>query len=153
MTSAGSLALKAISPILPYLHHLPTPCLTLPHSAILHYSKTKSLSPWGFYKSSSTHVDPAHPTLVLLGPLITFLYVLGLATRNVSQVDRVWTFLPVLFSASFALFPWLNARGEALYGHNKARLGLMLALQVSRRCFFGCELIISRGFVDDSLNV
>ncbi|KAL0954678.1 hypothetical protein HGRIS_003627 [Hohenbuehelia grisea] len=32
-------------------------------------------------------------------------YILSILTGNVSQVDRVWTFLPVIYSAYFALLP------------------------------------------------
>jgi len=33
-------------------------------------------------------------------------YVLSLVTGNVSQVDRLWTYLPVTYSAYYALLPW-----------------------------------------------
>jgi hypothetical protein len=44
----------------------------------------------------------------------------------------MWTFLPVLYSAYFALFPLFNDNGAA-YRHNLPRLSLMLGLQVSFR--------------------
>jgi hypothetical protein len=132
---AASLVMTVLKPVLPYLHHLPTPCLTVPHSLFLHYTATSTYSPWSLYKSTASHLDPAHPTSLILGPIIAFLYLVGLVTRNVSQVDRVWTFLPVLFSASFALFPVLNQRGAEMYGHNLPRLALMLGLQVGECSF------------------
>ena len=32
-------------------------------------------------------------------------FVLGVVTGNVSQVDRVWTFLPTIYTAYYALLP------------------------------------------------
>lgn len=32
-------------------------------------------------------------------------YILSIITKNVSQVDRVWTFLPTIYTAYFALLP------------------------------------------------
>ena len=32
-------------------------------------------------------------------------FVLGVVTGNVSQVDRVWTFLPTIYAAYYALLP------------------------------------------------
>lgn len=33
-------------------------------------------------------------------------YVLSIITGNVSQVDRLWTFLPVIYTAYYAFLPW-----------------------------------------------
>ena len=32
-------------------------------------------------------------------------YVVSVITGNVSQVDRIWTFMPTIYTAYFALFP------------------------------------------------
>lgn len=32
-------------------------------------------------------------------------YILSVATGNVSQVDRIWTFMPLIYTAYFALLP------------------------------------------------
>ncbi|KAG6373315.1 hypothetical protein JVT61DRAFT_6456 [Boletus reticuloceps] len=44
------------------------------------------------------------PIQLCLGATLTT-YVLSLVTGNVSQVDRVWTFLPMLYTAYYALLP------------------------------------------------
>ncbi|KAF8428859.1 hypothetical protein L210DRAFT_3488703 [Boletus edulis BED1] len=44
------------------------------------------------------------PIQLCLGAALTT-YVLSLVTGNVSQVDRVWTFLPTLYTAYYALLP------------------------------------------------
>src|SRR6266852_8392793 len=43
-------------------------------------------------------------------------YILSLITGNVSQVDRVWTLLPTIYTAYWALLP-LWPRGSASWGY------------------------------------
>ncbi|KAH8118124.1 DUF1295-domain-containing protein [Phellopilus nigrolimitatus] len=70
-------------------------------------------------------------------------YALSIITNNVSQVDRVWTFLPVMYSAYYALLPFwpsesplplfpFSPKGlsRALVNEGNPRTCLMLALQV-----------------------
>lgn len=43
-------------------------------------------------------------------------FILGVATGNVSQVDRVWTFLPTIYAAYYALLPlWPSKSPLPLY--------------------------------------
>lgn len=43
-------------------------------------------------------------------------WILSLITGNVSQVDRVWTFMPTIYTAYWALLPlWLNANKSLGY--------------------------------------
>lgn len=71
-------------------------------------------------------------------------YVLSLLTGNVSQVDRVWTFLPTIYTAYYALLPlWPRTSQtfllpytpetvhESFVGSFSPRALLMLALVVS----------------------
>lgn len=75
-------------------------------------------------------------------------YVLSILTGNVSQVDRVWTLLPTIYTAYFALLPlWprtslflLPCTPETIHdsfvGSFSSRALLMLALVVSRPSFY-----------------
>ena len=71
-------------------------------------------------------------------------YVLSVITGNVSQVDRLWTFLPTMYTAYFALLPvWPRtsqifllpytpeAVHESFVGTFSPRALLMFALVVS----------------------
>ena len=70
-------------------------------------------------------------------------YILSLLTGNVSQVDRLWTFLPVIYSAYYALLPWWPFESplplfpyspkeldRTLLNEGNPRAQLMLALQL-----------------------
>ena len=70
-------------------------------------------------------------------------YVLSLITGNASQVDRVWTFLPVIYTAYYALLPFWPYKillplfptipkdlDRTLVNEPNPRTLLMLALQV-----------------------
>ena len=46
-----------------------------------------------------------HYPLKLCATTTLTTYILSLVTGNVSQVDRVWTFLPTIYTAYWALFP------------------------------------------------
>ena len=50
--------------------------------------------------------------LKLCGATTLITYLLSIITGNVSQVDRVWTFLPTIYTAYWALLP--------LWPHNSA---------------------------------
>ena len=53
----------------------------------------------------SPSLDPLHGGLTLLAVIIFVTYTLSVVTRNVSQVDRLWTYIPVWFSAYYAFTP------------------------------------------------
>ena len=102
------------------------------------------------------------PTQLCLGATLTT-YVLSLITGNVSQVDRIWTFLPTLYTAYYALLPlWPRTQQTALLPYTpetvhesyvatfSPRALLMLALVVSRLCF-RCKLCLmgsNPGYLD-----
>jgi len=52
-------------------------------------------------------------------------YIAGEVTNNFSQVDRIWTFLPVLYTAWFTFYPLVEG------GSVNPRAGLMFGLQVT----------------------
>ena len=78
-------------------------------------------------------------------------YIFSLITGNVSQVDRIWTFMPTLYTAYWALLP-LWPRGNTTWGYLLSpyvpkeavhfaldfspRALLMLALTVRNYLFF-----------------
>ncbi|KAF7317025.1 hypothetical protein HMN09_00437000 [Mycena chlorophos] len=52
-------------------------------------------------------------------------YFISLPTRNVSQVDRLWTFLPTIYTAYFALLPyWPNEQAFFLAPYTPSALGI-----------------------------
>ena len=58
-------------------------------------------------------------------------WVVSLITGNVSQVDRVWTFLPTIYTAYFAFLPLFSwAPKEIQQGGMTPRNLLLLGLQV-----------------------
>ncbi|KAF8591117.1 DUF1295-domain-containing protein [Ramaria rubella] len=62
---------------------------------------------------------------------ITWTYVASVVTNNVSQVDRVWTFLPTLYTAYFAFYPLLSWADPTIKSNGVSpRAMLMLALQI-----------------------
>lgn len=78
----------------------------------------------------------------------TVTYILSLITGNVSQVDRVWTFLPVIYSLYYAFLPfWPNNAplpllptvpaelDRSLVNEGNPRTLLMVTLQVGTRLF------------------
>lgn len=61
----------------------------------------------GPIQAAASHLDPVFewPVKFFTG-VTTVVYVLSIITGNVSQVDRVWTFLPPIYTAYFALLPF-----------------------------------------------
>ncbi|KAG8213153.1 hypothetical protein J3R82DRAFT_11560 [Butyriboletus roseoflavus] len=89
------------------------------------------------------------PVQFCLGATVTT-YVLSVLTGNVSQVDRVWTFLPTIYTAYYALLPLWPRTPQMLLlpytpqtvdqssvGTSSPRALLMLALVVGCRCVHG----------------
>jgi hypothetical protein len=130
---AATLAKHSVSVFAQIAPYLPHPLQTAPQAIALHFLNPRNNVPWyktyaHFYTTAS---DPIHTVLPLLGTAIIASYVMSVLTRNVSQVDRMWTTFPVIYSLHFALFPLLNENGAA-FRHNLGRVWLMVAVQVSR---------------------
>jgi steroid 5-alpha reductase family enzyme len=65
---------------------------------------------------------------------ILWTFLAGEITGNVSQVDRVWTFLPVLYSAYWGIYLPLYGNGDNAWIREQGPSGravLMTLLQVS----------------------
>jgi steroid 5-alpha reductase family enzyme len=62
---------------------------------------------------------------------IAWTYLASVVTGNVSQVDRVWTFLPTVYTAYFAFYPLLDWADPSIKSRGvNPRVMLMLGLQV-----------------------
>lgn len=79
----------------------------------------------GGLQSWYTHADPLHPALLFCAVMSFLVWLVGEATGNVSQVDRLWTFLPVAYSVHFTFFPVWSGTGEL-----DQRMLLVLGLQL-----------------------
>lgn len=101
---------------------------TLPSLSALQQAPMAAVREW--YVSCA---NPMQSALVLAGVLSAVVWLLGEITGNVSQVDRLWTFLPVLFAAHWTIAPWVQldgARGgwQAFLDSTDERMRLMLVL-------------------------
>lgn len=71
-------------------------------------------------------------------------YVLSLVTSNVSQVDRLWTFLPTIYTAYYALLPlWPNELpGVPLAPYTPKEVGWAAARDFSPRALLMLGLVV-----------
>ncbi|CAG8459854.1 8380_t:CDS:2 [Funneliformis mosseae] len=74
--------------------------------------KTKGLV-WSV-KELYLYSDPLVSAIALCLAFAFWTWVLSIITRNFSQVDRLWSILPVFFTWHFILHGYLNARGIIL---------------------------------------
>ncbi|KDQ59049.1 hypothetical protein JAAARDRAFT_33769 [Jaapia argillacea MUCL 33604] len=66
-----------------------------------------------------SHIPPTFQYPVKLCSYTTLtVYILSLITGNVSQVDRIWTFMPVIYSLYYAFLPALPLAGRDVGGGN-----------------------------------
>ena len=78
-------------------------CCRLGDDTLLFSTPTMSLQ---MFSELYENMDPTlkYPVNFCIATTAT-VYVLSVITGNVSQVDRVWTFLPFIYTAYFALMP------------------------------------------------
>lgn len=70
-------------------------------------------------------------------------YILSVVTSNVSQVDRVWTFLPSIYTAYFALLPWWpNEQPFFLFPYTPKSIGWAVATTYSPRALLMLSLVV-----------
>jgi len=70
-------------------------------------------------------------------------WVLSLVTSNVSQVDRVWTILPTIYAAYYALLPlWPNTQPYPLFPYAPKDLGWATVKDFSPRALLMFGLIV-----------
>lgn len=90
--------------------------------------------------------DPLHPALLASIFFSVGVWIVSEITGNVSQVDRLWTTLPLMYSAHFTLHPWLTGQVKHAYEIDH-RILLVFALQ----CAWSARLTYQsarRGFLD-----
>ncbi|KAI5474575.1 integral membrane protein, DUF1295 family protein [Pseudohyphozyma bogoriensis] len=56
--------------------------------------------------------DPLHPSLLMATFLSALVWVLSEITGNCSQVDRLWTFLPLIYGAHYTFHPLVTGAGQ-----------------------------------------
>ncbi|GAA5981267.1 hypothetical protein JCM5350_006081 [Sporobolomyces pararoseus] len=104
-----------------------------------------SLSAWRNYYLD-TNTNPLHPALLFCGAISMIVWFLGEVTGNVSQVDRLWTTLPLVYSAHFTFIPYFNGSVSHI-SQLDHRMLLVFALQ----CCWSARLTYQsarRGFLD-----
>ncbi|KAF8623686.1 hypothetical protein AX17_007384 [Amanita inopinata Kibby_2008] len=70
-------------------------------------------------------------------------YTASIITSNVSQVDRLWTFLPTIYTAYFALLPlWPNTQPFLLFPYTPKTLGHDVIKDFSPRALLMFRLVI-----------
>ncbi|TFK40227.1 hypothetical protein BDQ12DRAFT_680546, partial [Crucibulum laeve] len=70
-------------------------------------------------------------------------FVASIVTSNVSQVDRLWTFLPTIYTAYYALLPlWPNTQPFFLFPYSPKDLGWTVASTFSPRASLMFGLIV-----------
>ncbi|BGP13409.1 hypothetical protein JCM10213v2_001328 [Rhodosporidiobolus nylandii] len=95
-------------------------------------------------KSSAT--DPLHPAMLFCAVVTGGVWLVSEVTGNVSQVDRLWTTLPLVYSAWFTFFPYLIGAVDQVKDLDQ-RMLLVFALQ----CCWSARLTYQsarRGFLD-----
>jgi hypothetical protein len=75
-------------------------------------------------------------------------YIASIVTGNVSQVDRVWTFLPTIYTAYFALLPiWPNEARIPILPYTPKEIGSLVTRDFSPRATLMLVLVVSGPFV------
>lgn len=75
-------------------------------------------------------------------------YILSLVTGNVSQVDRLWTFLPTIYTAYFALLPlWPSKATLPLLPYTPGEVPSHLTEDYSPRALLMLSLVVSLLFL------
>lgn len=93
--------------------------------------------------------DQVPPTLVwpfeFCAATTVFVYVLSVITGNVSQVDRLWTFLPTIYTAYFALLPlWPRVPQYPLFPYTPDAVDSRIVGSFSPRALVMLGLVVSR---------
>ncbi|KIM84343.1 hypothetical protein PILCRDRAFT_408821 [Piloderma croceum F 1598] len=95
------------------------------------------------FTDSHSGIPPTfkYPLKFCLATTVTA-YVLSLVTGNVSQVDRVWTFLPTFYTAYYALLPlWLREAILPLWPYTPAEVSSYMREEYSSRALLMLVLV------------
>ena len=75
-------------------------------------------------------------------------YVLSIITGNLSQVDRIWTFMPTIYTAYFALLPiWPRVEPFPLFPFTPEAISDSLATNWNKRALFMFALQVSNTYI------
>lgn len=91
------------------------------------------------------------PIKLCLGATLTT-YVLSLITGNVSQVDRVWTFLPTVYTAYYGLLP-LWPRTPQILSYTPETVRESLVDTFSPRALLMLALVVSCLYINGKLSL
>lgn len=81
-------------------------------------------------------------------------YVLSLITGNVSQVDRLWTFLPTIYTAYYALLPlWPRTPQTFLLPHTPETIHESFVGTFSPRALLMLALVVSYLYIHRRLSL
>ena len=76
--------------------------------------------------------------------ITVFTWVLSIVTSNVSQVDRLWTILPTIYTAYYALLPlWPTTQPYPLFPYAPKDLGWATVKDFSPRALLMFGLIVT----------
>lgn len=108
-----------------------------------HFAKHGGYASLNAFKLYYIRSDPLHSAISICGAFTVYVYVMQQLTGNASQVDGLWTFLPVIYGAHFAFQKQIAAmidppklgflsstKGQSLAENIDPRLALMFGLQV-----------------------
>ncbi|KAK4335949.1 hypothetical protein RTBOTA2_004723 [Rhodotorula toruloides] len=90
--------------------------------------------------------DPLHPAILFCTGISVVVWLLGEVTGNVSQVDRLWTTLPLVYSAHFTFWPYWSGQVSHV-----AQLDHRMLLVFALQCCWSARLTFQsarRGFLD-----
>ncbi|GAA5896524.1 hypothetical protein JCM8208_004223 [Rhodotorula glutinis] len=96
-----------LHPLTPHhAHHSLIPSISTFTSSLPSSYSIDAIQTW--YTNPST--DPLHPAIAFSLATAALVFVLGEVTGNVSQVDRLWTSLPLIYSAHFTFWPLVTGQ-------------------------------------------
>ena len=86
-----------------------------------YFRNTKTLANLATYKAYYADADPLHAAIAFCGVVSVYVWIMEKITGNASQVDGLWTFLPLIYSAHFAV--------HRLFTYQPAKLSLFGGVQ------------------------
>ncbi|CDU22170.1 uncharacterized protein SPSC_00800 [Sporisorium scitamineum] len=106
-----------------------------------YFRNTKTLTNIATYKAYYADADPFHSAMAFCALVSLYVWIMEKITGNASQVDGLWTFLPLIYSVHFTVhkyFTYQPAKITLLHGIQHAsiwgkiepRLALMTALSL-----------------------
>lgn len=106
-----------------------------------YFRNTKTLTSVATYKTYYADADPFHSAIAFCGVVSFYVWIMEKITGNASQVDGLWTFLPLIYSVHFTVHKYSTYQPAKLslfggvehasvWDKVEPRLALMTALSV-----------------------